>query len=109
MKIADTQKFIRELGPERAIKACNYQLPVKEIANKRCVIIPVELIVINPHRKLIYLKERCHFSSRLELGDCKCVYHRVEKIFRASLERVSGDLESVYGSGFVRDLEYIMS
>ncbi len=107
--IADTKKLIHKLGPEDAIKACNYQLPIREVANRKNIIIPIELVVLNLHKRSIYLKERCHFSSRLGLGECKCAYHRIENIFHATLERVAGDLESVYGSNFVQEIEYIMS
>ena len=108
-KIADTKKTIYRLGPEKAIKACNYQLPIREVANRKNIIIPIELVVLNLHKRSVYLKERCPFSFRLGLGECKCAYHRIENIFHATLERVAGDLESVYGSSFAQEIEHIMN
>ena len=107
--IADTRKLISELGPKKVIKACNYHIPLKELTNRRNIIVPVDLVLFDPHRNLIYLKQRCYFSSKLELGDCKCAYHRIERVCRSSLERVAGDLERIYGLEFVKKLKSVMS
>ena len=107
--ITDVKKLIRQLDAEKVIKACNYHLPLKELPNRRSIIIPVDLVLIDPYKNSVYLKERCYYSSKLELGDCECAYHRIERVFRSSLEEVAGDLENIYGLQFVRDLEIIMS
>lgn len=109
MKIADTKKLVNKLDPERAIRACNYHLPTKELVNRRNIIVPVDLVLVNLQRNVIYLKQRCYYSSKLELGDCKCVYHRIERVFRSSLEEVAGDLENIYGLKFVNKLKRAMS
>ncbi|MGM0439404.1 MAG: hypothetical protein ACQEP3_03170 [Patescibacteria group bacterium] len=106
--IETTKEFFNELGVRKAIKACNFEIPIQEKNNSDSSPTPINSILVNPYEKTVHLKERCPVSGNFNLGSCACKTHNSERVFDFSIEEAVEDIRNIYGDNIAHNFQSIM-
>ena len=107
--IETTKEYFDELGVRKAIKACNFEITIRETKDSDSGLIPINSILVNPYDKVVHLKEVCPVSNKFQLGSCACKRHDSERVFDFSIEEAAEDIRDVYGDDIAYHFKKIMS